>query len=105
MEKEPKEEKNKRYNSTLWISLPDSPGKLGEVTSLIGMNKGNITSVEMTEKKDDHINFMFDIQLDDLKNFTKLISELKQKEFKFRIIRHKKKHALLQRFFKSFKKN
>ena len=59
----------------------------------------------MTEKKADHINFMFDIQIDDLKNFTKLISELKQKEFKFRIIRHKKKHALLQRFFKRFKKN
>ena len=103
--KEPKEEKNKRYTSTLWISLPDSPGKLGEVTSLIGMNKGNITGVEMTEKKVNHINFMFDIEIDDLKNFTKLISELKQKEFNFRIIRHKKKHALLQRFFKSFKKN
>ena len=104
-DKEPKKEINKKYNSALWISLPDFPGKLGEVTSLIGINKGNITSVEMTEKKADHINFMFDIQIDDLKNFTKLISELKQKEFNFRIIRHKKKHALLQRFFKSFKKN
>ena len=104
-DKEPKKEINKKYNSALWISLPDFPGKLGEVTSLIGINKGNITSVEMTEKKADHINFMFDIQIDDLKNFTKLISELKQKEFKFRIIRHKKKHALLQRFFKRFKKN
>ena len=104
-DKEPKEKKHKRYSSALWISLPDFPGKLGEVTSLIGMNKGNITCVEMTEKKEDHINFMFDIQIDDLKNFTKLISELKQKEFDFRIIRHKKKHALLQRFFKRFKKN
>ena len=104
-DKEPKKEINKKYNTALWISLPDFPGKLGEVTSLIGINKGNITSVEMTEKKEDHINFMFDIQIDDLKNFTKLISELKQKEFKFRIIRHKKKHALLQRFFKRFKKN
>lgn len=104
-DKEPKEKKHKRYTSALWISLPDSPGKLGEVTSLIGMNKGNITGVEMTEKKAHHINFMFDIQIDDLKNFTKLISELKQKQFDFRIIRHKKKHALLQRFFKRFKKN
>ncbi len=59
----------------------------------------------MAEKKVDHINFIFDIQIDDLKNFTKLISELKQKEFKFRIIRHKRKNALLQRLFKSFKKN
>jgi RelA/SpoT family (p)ppGpp synthetase len=104
-DKEPKKEINKKYNSALWISLPDFPGKLGEVTSLIGVNKGNITSVEMTEKKADHINFVFDIQIDDLKNFTKLISELKQKEFKFKIIRHKKKDALLQRFIKRFKKN
>jgi RelA/SpoT family (p)ppGpp synthetase len=104
-DKEPKKEIDKKYNSALWISLPDIPGKLGEVTSLIGINKGNITSVEMAEKKVDHINFIFDIQVDDLKNFTKLISELKQKEFKFRIIRHKKKHALLQRLFKRFKKN
>jgi RelA/SpoT family (p)ppGpp synthetase len=104
-DKIPKEEINKKYNSTLWISLPDSPGKLGEVTSLIGMNKGNITSVEMTEKKENYINFMFDVQIGDLKNFTKLISELKQKEFKFRIIRHKKKYALIQRFLERFKKN
>ena len=104
-DKEPKNSLNKKYATTLWISLPDSPGKLGEVTSLIGINKGNITNVEMVEKKDSHINFNFDIQIVDLKNFTKLISELKQKEFNFRIIRHKKKHALLQRFFKSFKKN
>ena len=102
-DKEPREEK--KYRSTLWISLPDFPGKLGEVTSLIGTNKGNITGVEMTEKKTNHINFLFDIQIDNLKNFTKLISELKQKEFNFRIIRHKKKHALLQRLFKNFKKN
>jgi len=104
-DKEPKNSLNKKYATTLWISLPDSPGKLGEVTSLIGINKGNITNVEMVEKKDSHINFNFDIQIVDLKNFTKLISELKQKEFNFRIIRHKKKHALLHRFFKSFKKN
>ena len=97
--------KSKKYSCTLWISLPDIPGKLGQVTSLIGSNQGNISSVEMIEKKDNYINFNFDIQIDDLKNFTKLISELKQKEFNFRIIRHKKKNAILQRFFKNFKKN
>ena len=100
-----KVKKSKKYSSTLWISLPDIPGKLGQVTSLIGSNQGNISSVEMIEKKDNYINFNFDIQIDDLKNFTKLISELKQKEFNFRIIRHKKKNAILQRFFKNFKKN
>ena len=36
---------------------------------------------------------------------TKSANLHKQKEFNFRIIRHKKKHALLQRIFKNFKKN
>ena len=101
-----KKTKYKVYNSGLWLSLPDSPGKLGEVTTLIGSNKLNITSVEMTEKGSNFINFMFNLHITDLKNFTKLISELKQKGFNFKIIRHKnKKNAFIQKIFKNFKKN
>ena len=33
--------KLKSYNTTLWISLPDQPGSLGDVTSMIGSNKMN----------------------------------------------------------------
>ena len=101
-----KKSKYKVYNSGLWLSLPDSPGKLGEVTTLIGNNKLNITSVEMTEKGSNFINFMFNLHITDLKNFTKLISELKQKGFNFKIIRHKnKKNAFIQKIFRNFKKN
>ena len=95
----------KTYNTTLWLSLRDSPGKLGEVTTLIGVNKLNITGVEMTEKGPDFINFMFNLHIDDLKNFTNLISELKQKGINFKIIRHKKrKNAFIQKIFKNFKR-
>jgi len=97
--------KEKKYSTTLWLSLNDKPGKLGEVTTLIGKNNLNITSVEMVEKKNNFINFMFNIHINDLKNFTNLISELKQKDIEFKIIRHRKKNALLQRIFKNFKKN
>ena len=69
------------------------------------MNDDWQCETEMYEKKSNHINFMLNIQIDDLRNFTKLISELKQNEFNFRIIRHKKKHAVLQRLFRNFKKN
>ena len=49
---------------------------------------------------------MFNLRITDLKNFTKLISELKQKGFNFKIIRHKnKKNAFIQKIFKNFKKN
>ncbi|MDC3053106.1 RelA/SpoT family protein [Candidatus Pelagibacter sp.] len=98
--------KEKRYNTTLWISLPDEPGKMGDVTTMIGENFVNISSVEMVEKLNGRINFKFNLILHDLKNFTKLISELKQKEYKFKIIRHKnKKYAFFKKLFRSFKKN
>ena len=42
--------KSKEYNTTLWISLDDQPGKLGDVTTMIGENNVNISSVEMVEK-------------------------------------------------------
>ena len=98
--------KLKKYNTTLWISLPDQPGRLGEVTSMIGENHVNISSVEMIEKTEKNINFRFNLIIHDLKNFTKLISELKQKEYNFKIIRHKnKKYAFFKKLFGGFKKN
>ena len=98
--------KNKEYYTTLWISLVDQPGKLGDVTTMIGENKVNISSVEMVEKTEKTINFRFNLIIHDLKNFTKLISELKQKEYNFKIIRHKnKKYAFFKKLFGGFKKN
>ena len=88
-------------------SLPDKPGKLGEVTTLVGSNELNISSVEMTERGKDYINFKFNLLIKDLKNFTNLIGELKQRSFNFKIIRHedKKKNAFKQKILKYFKKN
>ena len=102
-----KPQKSKQYNTTLWISLPDLPGQLGDVTSLIGQNKMNISSVEMVKKTKKSINFRFNLIINDLKNFTNLISELKQKELKFKIVlRHKnKKYAFFKKLFSGFKKN
>ena len=98
--------RNKEYNTTLWISLTDKPGVLGEVTSLIGNNKVNITSVEMVEKTKNAINFHFNLLINDLKNFTNLISQLKQKEYSFKIIRHKNtKYAFFKKILGNFKKN
>ncbi len=98
--------KTKEYRTTLWISLIDQPGKLGDVTTMIGENKVNISSVEMVEKTQKAINFRFNLIIHDLKNFTKLMSELKQKEYNFKIIRHKnKKYAFIKKLFSGFKKN
>ena len=107
---EEKAQRIKKYNTTLWISLPDKPGKLGEITTLLGDHSLNISSVEMKEKSKEYINFKFNLIIKDLKNFTNFISELKQKEIKFKIIRHednwlKERNAFTQKIFKYFKKN
>ncbi len=99
-------EVSKKYNTSLWISLPDKPGILGDVTSLIGQNIINISSVEMMEKTKTTINFKFNLIISDLKNFTNLLSELKQRHYRFKIIRHnRKKYAFLKKLFKGLKKN
>jgi len=98
--------KAKKYTSTLLIDLPDQPGVLGEVSSLIGLNGSNILNVELVKKKDKFLQFSFDLQINDLKNFTNLISQIKQKNLIFKIIRHKqKKNAFIRKFFKNFKRN
>ena len=98
--------KGKVYTSTLLIDLPDQPGVLGEVSTLIGLNGSNILNVELVKKKDRFLQFSFDLQINDLKNFTNLISQIKQKNLIFKIIRHKeKKNAFIQRFFKNFKRD
>ena len=103
---EKKQERIKKYNTTLWISLPDKPGQLGNVSSLIGEHKLNISNLEMAGKNPNYINFKFQLIIRDLKNFTNFIAELKQKSIKFKIIRHEdKRNAFTQKILKYFKKN
>ncbi|MDC3382541.1 RelA/SpoT family protein [Candidatus Pelagibacter sp.] len=103
---EQKEEKIKKYNTTLWISLPDQPGQLGDISSLIGSHKLNISNVEMAGQNPKYINFKFKLIITNLKNFTNFIAELKQKGIKFKIIRHEdKRNAFTQKILRYFKKD
>ncbi|MFL2889237.1 MAG: bifunctional (p)ppGpp synthetase/guanosine-3',5'-bis(diphosphate) 3'-pyrophosphohydrolase [Pelagibacteraceae bacterium] len=100
------ENKDKEYSSTLVIDLPHRPGVLGEISTLIGLNGSNIINVELLQRKDKYLQFSFDLKINDLKNFTNLISQIKQKKLNFKIIRHKeKKNAFIQRFIKNFKRD
>mgnify|MGYP001204716473 CR=1 FL=1 len=103
---EEKELRIKKYNTTLWISLPDKPGQLGSISSLIGDHKLNISNVIMAGKNPNYINFKFQLIIRDLKNFTNFIVQLKQKGIKFKIIRHEdNRNAFTQKIFRYFKKN
>ena len=96
----------KNYSSTIEVDLPHKPGALGNICHLIGLNKGNIINVELIERKGDYYKFSLDLQIKDLKNFTNLISEIKQSNLNFKIVRHKqKKNAFIKRIFENFKRN
>ena len=96
----------KSYSSTIEVDLPHKPGALGNICHLIGLNKGNIINVELVERKDGYYKFSLDLQIKDLKNFTNLISQIKQSNLNFKIIRHKqKKNAFIRRIFENFKRN
>ena len=41
----------KKYLSSLQIKIPNEPGKLGEVSSLIGFHQNNIINMEIIDKK------------------------------------------------------
>ncbi len=100
------QKKERVYNSTIVIDLPHKPGVLGEISTMIGINNSNIINVELIKRKQNYLQFSFDLQIKDLKNFTNLISQIKQKNLNFKIIRHKqKKNAFLQRIFENFRRN
>ena len=96
----------KNYSSTIEVDLPHKPGALGNICHLIGLNKGNIINVELVERNKNYYKFALDLQIKDLKNFTNLISQIKQSNLNFKIIRHKKKkNAFIRRIFENFKRN
>ena len=104
IEADKKNEKN--YSSTIEVDLPHKPGALGDICSLIGLNKGNIINVDILKRNKEYLKFSFDLQIKDLKNFTNLISQIKQNNLNFKIIRHKKKkNAFIRRIFENFKKD
>ena len=79
---------------------------LGEISTLIGINNSNIINVELIKRKSSYLQFSFDIQIKNLKDFTSLISQIKQKNLNFKIIRHKhKKNDFLRKIFENFKRN
>ena len=48
----------KNYSSTIEVDLPHKPGVLGHITSLIGLNKGNIVNLEIIKRRKEYSLFL-----------------------------------------------
>ena len=93
-DKMPANKETKIHKSSIWVLLSHRAGTLGEICSLIGQNKCNIYNIELVDKKEDFLSFIFDIEINNLKDFTNLISELKARSLNFKIIRNRKASQL-----------
>ena len=93
-DKMPANKETKIHKSSIWVLLSHRAGTLGEICSLIGQNKCNIYNIELVDKKEDFLSFIFDIEINNLKDFTNLISELKVRSLNFKIIRNRKTNQL-----------
>ncbi len=89
-DKMPANKESKIHKSSIWVLLSHKAGTLGEICSLIGANRCNIYNVELVDKKEDFLSFIFDLEINNLKDFTNLISELKSRSLNFKIIRNRK---------------
>ena len=89
-DKLPVQNESRIHKSSIWVLLSHKAGTLGEVCTLIGKHKCNIFNVELVDKKEDFLSFIFDVEIKNLKDFTNLISELKVRSINFKIIRHRK---------------
>ena len=75
---------------------------------IVGYEIGKILNKQtiFSERINGEFKLRRDFQIKDLKNFTNLISEIKQINLKFKIIRHKqKKNAFIKRIFENFKRD
>jgi (p)ppGpp synthase/HD superfamily hydrolase len=88
------DKRDRSYDTSLWVLLSHKAGTLGEVCTMIGKHKCNISNVELVDKKDDFISFIFDLEIKNLKEFTNLISEIKQQGINFKIIRNRKPNVV-----------
>ncbi len=89
-DKLPVQNESRVHKSSIWVLLSHKAGTLGEICTLIGKHKCNIFNVELVDKKEDFLSFIFDVEIKNLKDFTNLISELKVRSINFKIIRHRK---------------
>lgn len=89
-DKLPAQNETRIHKSSIWVLLSHQAGTLGEICTLIGLHKCNIFNVDLVDKKEDFLSFIFDIEIKNLKDFTNLISELKARSINFRIIRNRK---------------
>ena len=59
------------------VVVSNEPGTLGELSTLIGKQKGNITNLRITHRSTDFFEMMVDIEVQDVKHLTNIMAALR----------------------------
>ncbi len=59
------------------VFLTNEPGTLGDLSTIIGKNGGNITNLRITHRSVDFFEIHLDIQVDDIRHLTEIIAALR----------------------------
>ncbi|GGF41062.1 GTP pyrophosphokinase [Aliidongia dinghuensis] len=59
------------------VMIGNEPGALGNLTTVIGKNAGNITNLKITNRANDFFEILVDIEVKDVKHLTNLIAALR----------------------------
>jgi len=59
------------------VILANEPGSLGNLTTIIGKNLGNISNLKITSRSTDFFEMLIDIEVQDVKHLTNIIAALR----------------------------
>ena len=61
----------------LYVVVANEPGTLGDITTVIGRNEGNISNLKFTSRHADFFEMMIDVEVDNVRHLTNIIAALR----------------------------
>ena len=59
------------------LSVLNAPGSLGDLSTVIAKNNGNISNLKITHRSTDFFDILIDVEVRDLKHLTDIIAALR----------------------------
>ncbi|MBU0726754.1 MAG: bifunctional (p)ppGpp synthetase/guanosine-3',5'-bis(diphosphate) 3'-pyrophosphohydrolase [Alphaproteobacteria bacterium] len=66
-----------RHVGRLSVIISNEPGSLGNLTTTIGKNRGNINNLKITNRSQDFFDILVDVEVEDVKHLTNIIAALR----------------------------
>ena len=65
------------YVGRITVSVPNVPGSLGDLSTIIAKNGGNISNLKIANRSEDFFDMVIDIEVKDVKHLTDVIAALR----------------------------